>query len=240
MKTKLFSLCFVLLASMSGCANDATTGDKGSTNDQKAELLCPAPANVQAVDLGLPSGVKWASCNVGAMNPEDYGNYYAWGEVLPKMDYSWETYKYANYANGDGITKYCSDASYGVKDNKKTLTPNDDAAHVNWGGKWRMPTLAEWEELYNDKYCRMIVTTQNGIEGVLIKSRINGNSIFLPYAGLRKSSHLDYDEASGFYWSSSLYGNKSSSAWHFYFSQDFSDKTYSTRIRGFSIRPVCK
>ena len=97
---------------------------------------------VQAVDLGLPSGLKWASCNIGATTPEEYGYYYAWGETTTKADYSWETYKYANGAKNK-LTKYCTDASYGdngFADNKTTLDLEDDAAHVKWGGSWRMPT----------------------------------------------------------------------------------------------------
>ena len=98
------------------------------------------------VDLGL--SVKWATCNVGATTPEGYGNYYAWGETKPKSTYDWSTYK---YCNGDrySMTKYCTNSEYGIVDNKTTLELSDDAAHVNWGGSWRMPTKAEQDELNN-------------------------------------------------------------------------------------------
>ena len=104
-----------------------------------------APADVQAVDLGLPSGLKWASCNVGATTPEGYGDYFAWGETATKKDYSWATYKHAN-GDKNKLTKYCTDASYGndgFTDDKTTLDPEDDAATANWGKEWRMPTDAE-------------------------------------------------------------------------------------------------
>ena len=98
------------------------------------------------VDLGLPSGIKWATCNVGATTPEEYGDYFAWGETQPKDYYDWSTYK---YCNGDeySITKYCTRSTYGTVDIKTTLELSDDAARVNWGGKWRMPTIEEQKEL---------------------------------------------------------------------------------------------
>ncbi len=98
------------------------------------------------VDLGLPSGTFWATCNVGAMNPEDYGDYFAWGETEPKSYYDWSTYKYCN-GSSSTITKYCSDSEYGTVDNKYTLEAIDDAATVNWGGDWRIPTIEEQAEL---------------------------------------------------------------------------------------------
>ena len=175
MRTKIISLCIALLVGVSAWADDVwnyNVYDDCSKNGYKGGYVL-APADVQAVDLGLPSGIKWASCNVGAEKPEDYGNYYAWGEVLPKKDYPWATYKHA-YGNGNKLTKYCNNASYGdngFTDNKTTLDPEDDAAHVNWGDSWRMPTGAEWIELrYN---CTWTWTTQNGINGYQITSKTN-------------------------------------------------------------------
>ena len=107
MKTKLIFASIAILIGMSVWADDVwnySIYDDCSKNDYKGGYIIPA--DVQAIDLGLPSGIKWASCNVGADNPEDYGNYYAWGEVLPKEDYSWDTYKYAN-GYRDKLTKYC-------------------------------------------------------------------------------------------------------------------------------------
>lgn len=185
MRTKLLSLCIALLVGVSVWADDVwnyNVYDDCSKNGYKGGYA-PAPADVQAVDLGLPSGLKWASCNVGAEKPEDYGNYYAWGEVLPKENYSWATYKYANEASSNKLTKYCDNTKYGdngFTDNKTALDLEDDVAHVNWGGNWRMPTDDEWSELNN---CTWTWVTQNGVNGYLVASKTNGNSIFLPAAG---------------------------------------------------------
>ena len=104
------------------------------------------------VDLGLPSGLLWATCNVGADNPEDYGDYFAWGETQPKDTYNWSTYQYCN-GSYNTLTKYCSNSSFGYNgftDDLTTLLPEDDAATANWGSHWRMPTEEEWQELYRN------------------------------------------------------------------------------------------
>ena len=198
-----------------------------------------APADVQAVDLGLPSGTKWASCNIGANAPEDYGNYFAWGETTTKADYSWATYMYANGAYNK-LTKYCTNASYGdngFTDNKTTLDPEDDAAHVNWGGDWRMPTDAEWTELREQ--CTWTWTMQNGVNGYQVTSKINSNSIFLPIAGYRSGTGLLSAGAGGYYWSSSLSGGSPSSAWYVFFNSDrVSRDGDGYRYYGQSVRPV--
>ena len=197
-----------------------------------------APADVQAVDLGLPSGLKWASCNVGATTPEGYGNYYAWGETAPQKDYSWATYKYVN-GDKNKLTKYCTDASYGnngFTDNKTVLEPVDDAAHVNWGGSWRMPTDAEWTELQEN--CTWTWTTQNGVNGYQVASKTNSNSIFLPAAGYRYDTDLDYAGSYGYYWSSSLDEGDPNGAWDVGFDSGSVDRGYDDRISGHSVRPV--
>ena len=197
-----------------------------------------APANVQAVDLGLPSGLKWASCNIGATTAEEYGNYYAWGETTPKTDYTWATYK---YANGDEhkLTKYCSKArsgDNGFTDNLIILEPADDAATVNWGEVWRMPTDAEWTELQEN--CTWTWTTQNGVNGYQVTSKTNGNSIFLPAAGYRYSTSLSSADSDGYYWSASLNDYTPSNAWSLRFSSGsmYGDNFY--RRGGFPVRPV--
>lgn len=243
MKTKILSLCFALLMGVSAWADDVwnyNVYDDCSKNGYKGGYV-PAPADVQAVDLGLPSGIKWASCNVGAEKPEDYGNYYAWGEVLPKEDYSWATYKYANGTswNDPKLTKYCNNASCGdngFTDNKTTLDPEDDAAHVNWGDSWRMPTDAEWTELHEQ--CDWTWTTQNGINGHRVTSKTNSNSIFLPDAGYRTGALLDCVGYFGYYWSSSLYENDPDYAWYLKFNSGV-DGDYNGRLSGQSVRPVC-
>lgn len=134
-----------------------------------------------AVDLGL--SVKWATCNVGANSPEEYGGYYAWGEVEEKEVYSWGNYKWGELQSGEEyVTKYNTQSKFGTVDNKTTLDPEDDVAHVRWGGSWRMPTKDEIEELV--KKCIWEWTTKNGIKGYLFTGP-NGNKIFLPAAGRR-------------------------------------------------------
>lgn len=195
------------------------------------------------VDLGLPSGTKWATCNVGATTPEGYGNYFAWGETTPKETYTLETYIYAEGTawNDPRLTKYCFNADYGnngFTDELTTLETSDDAATANWGVGWRMPTQAEVNELYNN--CTHIWTTQNGVNGGLFTGP-NGNSIFLPAAGNRRDSELRNAGSLGLYWSSSLNsGNTDYYAWDLYFNSDDFDVNYYDRIGGFSVRAVCQ
>ena len=150
------------------------------------------------VDLGLPSGTLWATCNVGADTPESYGDYFAWGETSPKDTYSWETYKWCKGSQYT-LTKYCSNSSYGTVDNKTVLDPEDDAAQANWGGTWRMPTHDEFTELRTKCTCEL--TSLNGVYGRKVTGP-NGNSIFLPAAGYRYDSSLYNAGSYGLYWSS--------------------------------------
>ena len=189
------------------------------------------------VDLGLPSGLLWASCNVGASSPEDYGDYFAWGETQPKSDYSWITYQ---HCMGDAcLTKYCNNSDYGYNgftDNLTTLLPEDDAATANWGSGWRMPTKEEWQELYN--YTTHTWTTQNGVNGRLFTAT-NGNSLFLPAAGFRDGTSLGYAGTDGYYWSSSLRTHGLPlNAWSLSFSSGYYDMGSSGRLFGRSVRPV--
>lgn len=190
------------------------------------------------VDLGLPSGIKWATCNVGADNPEDYGDYYAWGETETKDTYNWSTYKWCKGSNTT-MTKYCKSSSYGTVDNKTTLDPEDDVAHVKWGGDWRMPTKAEQDELRDTNNCTWTRTTQGGKNGYLVTSKKNGNSIFLPAAGYCYDSGLDGAGSFGHYWSSSLYTTFSGSAYFLYFVPGGVDSNYNIRLYGYTVRPVC-
>lgn len=190
------------------------------------------------VDLGLPSGTLWAYTNIGANTPEDYGNYYAWGETEAKETYEWETYLYCN-GDSEALTKYCNDESYGLDgytDSLTTLEAVDDAASVNWGGNWRMPTQDEMQELIDN--CDTTWTTQNGINGMLYTSRTNGNSIFLPAAGNRVGSELYNIGSFGGYWTSSLYYS-SGRAWYLGFPLDWYGMYGDYRYYGRSVRPVC-
>ena len=190
------------------------------------------------VDLGLSSGTKWATCNVGASKPEEYGGYYAWGETTEKDDYSWETYK---WCNGDeySLTKYCIDSYYGKIDNRTQLAPADDVARIKWGGTWRMPTIEEIKELQNE--CTWQWTSRRGVDGYRVIGP-NGKSIFLPAAGYRYGSEV-YDRGrDGCYWSSSLNSLSSSYAYNLLFSRSGAfgwDGDYR-RGSGRSVRPVSK
>ncbi|MBR2637513.1 MAG: PEGA domain-containing protein, partial [Bacteroidaceae bacterium] len=186
------------------------------------------------VDLGLPSGLKWATCNVGASKPEDYGDYYAWGETDTKRKYTWATYKWCN-GSKDTMTKYCTKKKYGTVDNKTVLEPKDDVAHVRWGGSWRMPTRAEMDELREK--CTWVWTTVNSIEGYKVTGP-NGNSLFLPAAGYRGDTDVRYRGTYGYYRSSSLGSNNSGSAWYLYFSSSRYYWINGNRYSGDTVRPV--
>lgn len=189
------------------------------------------------VDLCLPSGTLWATRNVGATSPEEYGDYFAWGEIVSKVEYDWSTYKYCNGSDRT-LTKYCNLTNYGYNgfiDNLSTLLAEDDVASVNWGEKWRIPTWDEWLELYN---CTSNTwTIMNGVNGRLFTAS-NGNSLFLPAAGHHFESDFIHDGDSGHYWSSSLDGIPDG-AHQFYFDIDHVYQDYfSFRYAGLSVRAV--
>ena len=172
------------------------------------------------VDLGLPSGLKWATCNVGANKPEDYGNSYAWGETKTKSD----------YRSSNSVTWDKSISDIGGKSQY-------DAARSNWGGTWRLPTKAELEELKNR--CTWKWTTQNGVKGYKVTGP-NGNSIFLPAAGCRYGSSLFDAGEYGYYWGSSPSGSDSYDAWGLFFRSGEQGMYDYTRYRGHSVRPVAE
>jgi hypothetical protein len=192
------------------------------------------------VDLGLPSGTLWATCNVGANSPEEYGDYFAWGETTTKSNYNWYSYKLCN-GSSTTMTKYCTSSNYGRVDNKTELDPEDDAATVNWGSAWQMPSPDQLEELYNSNYTTTTWTTQNGVNGCKITSKSKGNSIFLPATGYRNDTSPRYAGSFGAYWSRSL-GDYSSVAYGLYFGllngSDYVDCSYDSRVFGRSVRPV--
>ena len=186
------------------------------------------------VDLGL--SVKWASYNIGATKPEEYGDYFAWGETEPKELYAWSTYKHCQ-GSDNTLTKYNTNGGYGTVDNKTQLELTDDAARANWGGSWRMPTDAEMTELRNN--CTWSWTTQNGVMGYKVTSKSNGNSIFLPAAGYRSLSSLVSAGSNGAYWSSSLYTDDYPGAtWYVFFKSSNVYRSYGGRSNGHSVRPV--
>lgn len=193
------------------------------------------------VDLGL--SVKWATCNIGASKPEEYGDYYAWGETETKSTCSWANYKFR--ASGDSpdnikFNKYSTDRNYGINDCRSGLELEDDVANVRWGGKWRIPTEKERDELYNN--CSWTWTSVNGINGYLVKSRKPGftdRSIFLPAAGFIDDTGIHHENTFGAYWSSTLVTD-CRYVWYLNFDSDKVQMYGSLRCYGFSIRPVCK
>ena len=187
------------------------------------------------VDLGLPSGLLWATRNVGADSPEDYGDYFAWGETSPKSVYNWSTYRYCN-GGYDQLTKYCSRSSYGYNgftDNLTILQSGDDAATANYGG--RTPTMEEWQELMDHTTSRWM--TINGVNGLCFTCS-TGNSLFLPAAGYRWASSLYDDGSYGFYWSSSLSTDYPGYSWYFGFGSDYQDMDYDYHRNGIAVRAV--
>lgn len=196
------------------------------TDESFSDTLDASHSVVKAVDLGLPSGIKWANVNIGAKSPEDYGWYLAWGETEPKSDYSMDTYFDSR------LVKY----SISIR---PTLVPEDDAAHVNWGGDWRIPTAAEHNELRS--YCTWTWATLNGVKGFKVSSKTNGNFIFLPAAGCRRDSYLGDAGAGsyGYYWSSSVYSGGPYGAYYLSFSASYIDQDYFSRYYGRSVRAVC-
>ena len=169
------------------------------------------------VDLGL--SVKWATCNVGASSPSDYGNYYAWGEVRTKSEYTEDNCATWNKSMGD----ISGNSTY-------------DAARYNWGGKWRLPTKAECQELVDN--CTWTWITQGGHKGYKVTSNKNGASIFLPAAGARHGSSLDQAGESGCYWSSTPFESITQDAYDLTFYSGDRYVAWDYRRRGRSVRPV--
>ena len=193
---------------------------------------------VQWVDLGLPSGLLWAPHNVGAVSPEDYGDYFAWAEMRPKILCNWGTYTYCCYGVYDQLTKYCNNPGFGCDDYFDTLTilqPGDDAATANWRGGARTPTKEEWDELLNNTTSQW--TTENGVAGLRLTAR-NGQSIFLPAAGYRTDATINDEGIHGMYWASSMLSVYPYNAWYMYFDANYKRMHNDYRSNGHLVRPV--
>ena len=212
------------------CGSNSKVGGQGG-GTQAAEW----------VDLGLPSGLLWAKCNLGATKPEEYGDYYAWGETDTKEVYLWETYKYCTAMDEEGwvktLSKYNTESEYGTPDNLTTLQPSDDVATQKLGNGARMPTETEWRELLANTTSEW--TTENGVYGRKLTAA-NGKSLFFPAAGYRDGSELHLAGKRGVYWSSSIDADCPYGVWGFGFGsggQDVGGRGY--RQFGFSVRAVC-
>ena len=205
-------------------------------DDEKYYRQDVVEAKVNKVDLGLPSGTLWADRNVGADSPEAYGDYFAWGETSTKSTYNWRTYKWCQGSSAS-MTKYCTDSSYGTVDNKTVLDLEDDAAYVNMGAEWRMPTHDELKELRNN--CTWTWTSQKGTRGYKVTGP-NGQSIFLPAAGCRCDSSLTYAGSRGYYWSASLSESGPYLAWSLHFDYGYYNAYRSGRYYGRTVRAVAR
>ncbi len=186
--------------------------------------------NHEYVDLGLPSGTLWATCNIGTTTPEGYGDFFAWGETEPKTIYDWSTYKYCNGGNFE-LTKYCHKSNYGYNgytDELTVLLPEDDAATVKWGGEWRTPTLEDCNELLDNTTC--IWAKKNGVLGRLFIAD-NGCSIFLPCDCWSSTLVTDH------YYNGVLIGARPDIA-RLLVVNDYCFVNYEDRDHGISVRPV--
>ena len=189
------------------------------------------------VDLGLPSGTLWATCNIGASRPEDRGYYFAWGETSPKDVYNWSTYKWCNGSNMT-LTKYCTNGYYGdngFTDGKTELDPEDDAAYVNWGPSWRMPTREQLDELMMS--CSWRWTSNYGVQGYQVEGG-NGRKLFLPAGGIRWDGTISDVELKGHYWSCTLNLIYNQPSYLYFYSGNIRWGDSYDRSRGFTVRAV--
>jgi formylglycine-generating enzyme required for sulfatase activity len=220
------------------CRNSFAPGN--SINENLGLRLVWEPGNShdgEYVDLGLPSGTLWATCNVGASAPEQYGDYFAWGETAPKDYYDLSTYKWCN-GSYVTLTKYCTDSSYGYNgftDGKTELDPEDDAAYVNWGPQWRMPSMEQQRELVEQ--CTCTWTSRNGVNGHLFTGP-NGNTFFLPAAGYRRRESLYGVGSYGGYWSRTLSSSYPGDAYYLDFYSGYVGWRSDDRSIGFTVRAV--
>lgn len=218
----------------------------------QAQDLCPDGNHPHLIDLGLPSGTKWACCNMDAKAPDMVGRYYSWGDTKPKYDYSWVNYTHLakhTYRWSDGLNGEYYKSNIG----KNIAASEHDVAHVKWGGAWRMPTEAQWLELMNE--CNRKWVTLSGVHGVLLTGA-NGNSIFLPAAGYRDGKSMKWGN-DGYYRAANVksetetHKNRTPSTieclYPFYLT--FGENSWSVTYdddhnyyyyRGFLVRPVVK
>ena len=229
-----------LTATLASATSEYTATITGKNYESGKAYSHNATSSHGYVDLDLPSRTLWATCNIGAENPWDYGDYFAWGETTGynngRTYFDLETYKWFSER---GMTKYCTSSSEGTVDNKTELDPEDDAAYVNWGGDWRMPTHTQLLELVNSDYTTTKWTTLNGVRGRKISKKTDSNVyIFLPAAGFRNGSSLSLAGSNGYYWSRSLRSSDSYIACFLHFFSGYVYPVDSLRYYGRSVRPV--
>ncbi|MBQ6209986.1 MAG: hypothetical protein IJK42_09490 [Prevotella sp.] len=221
--------------------NDRAYGKAKDFEVEESLTSCPDANHPHMIDLGLPSGTKWACCNVGATAPEQYGGYYAWGEVNEKDYYAPHTYQYAYKDNNGDWCDYDTQSYYSCRSLGSDIAGTQyDVAHVQWGGSWVMPSHAQLQELLD--YCTSTWTTENGVYGSRFTGQgPDGGSIFLPAAGYRWYGYLDYAGSDGYYWSSTQDPSGSGFAYGLYFSSGDAYWNYGYGYcLGRSVRPVVK
>lgn len=247
-----YSMMFIVVmsaVSMTSCSGeDESKSDNSKKHTDKVGNSYRGSGNVGLknndglifVDLGL--SVAWAKYNVGASIQEEAGYYFAWGETTgyntSETLFSWTTYKWSDISS-TSLNKYSTNEFYGSCDGKTVLGLDDDAASVNWGAPWRMPTKAEWDELRDN--CTW-VWKNDGVNGYEVTSNINGNSIFLPVTGFRRYNTLA-NTVHGYYWSSSMDERFPSSAFCLYFDSNVTyskDMSNADRYFGLCVRAVCE
>ena len=222
----LMALAAIMCVGVASCNKDDQPSNNGENN------------TVAWIDLGLPSGLLWADCNLGATKPEEYGNYYAWGETATKQVFDWSTYKYCT-VDGEGIiqtlTKYNTSSEYGTPDNLTNLQDMDDAVTASLGNGARTPTKEEWNELISNTTVEW--TTVNGVYGSKFTAD-NGNAIFLPATGLYDGSEPTLAGSYGGYWSSTLHEVYPYCAWYILIFSGDQQMVYYDRARGITLRAV--
>lgn len=197
--------------------------------------VCPKH---ECVDLGLASGTLWATTNVGASSPEIYGSFFAWGETKTKEVYNGFNYKFGkgDEYEVDSLFKYNTLLEYGNVDSLMNLLPEDDIATIEWGRNWRIPTISEWAELYEQ--CSWIWSEFNGTWGYKVVGK-NNNWIFLPIGGKRFQDHRLLSEMYGYYWSATVCNIAPEFAHYMLFdATSVFDFYYDSRFLGMPIRPV--
>lgn len=220
--------------------NNIKEGRKFLSDGKTIQNVCHTDTKeYEYVDLGLPSGLKWAKCNVGAETETDYGDFFMWGSTKANTpdECNWTTYKHCNGSEWI-LTKYCTDSYYGTVDNKTVLDPEDDAASQIMGSDWRMPTEAEFQELLSGTTNAWVTDYKGtGVSGRKFTAS-NGNSIFIPAAGYCGDGSVNNVGSGGYVWSSSLYTSYPSSAWGLYFGSGDCYMSNDRRYNGRSVRGV--
>lgn len=234
----------MVTAMLDSCANSSYNKTSVEVSDesecQVSQQMYLGNSNYNGhdyVDLGLPSGTLWATCNVGADKPEDYGNYYAWGETTTKSIYNWTTYKYAK-GDSNWLSKYSNDLELGhngVNDRLSVLQVEDDAATANWGSGWVTPTDEQWKEL--EDFTTHMWTKRDGVLGCLFTAK-NRRELFLPAAGTRLNSEINEVGSNGYYWSRSLNAGNTHYSWCLSFYSYGCNRCSYYRFQGLSVRPV--